>query len=121
MFYFLDRNTKSNLAVGDLVKVFSPKFQAFYRAKILNITDNAKFHVSYIDFGNEEIMESSDIFELPDELKLQVYSKKLIYFLNVFKLCLNDFFCRHQLPFEQQLKSLLMQKKLMTLKKYLAT
>jgi len=71
IYFFLDRNTKINPAIGDIVKVFSNSFNDFYRAKILNINDN-KFHVSYIDFGNTEFVSSNEIFELSDELKIKV-------------------------------------------------
>jgi len=67
----LDRNAKTNLVIGDIVKVFSHSFQDFYRAKILNI-DNNDFYVSYIDFGNTEKVHLGDIFELSDELKKEV-------------------------------------------------
>ncbi|XP_029347622.1 uncharacterized protein LOC100166817 isoform X3 [Acyrthosiphon pisum] len=63
-----DRNAKTNLVIGDIVKVFSHSFQDFYRAKIINI-DNKDFYVSYIDFGNTELVHLADIFELSDELK----------------------------------------------------
>ncbi|XP_026818102.1 uncharacterized protein LOC113557019 isoform X2 [Rhopalosiphum maidis] len=65
-----DRNAKVNPAIGDIVKVFSHLFSDFYRAKILDI-DNNQFHVSYIDFGNTEIVSSNEIFELSDELKIK--------------------------------------------------
>lgn len=71
-FFFLDRNTKINPVIGDIVKVFSNSFNDFYRAKILDINNN-KFHVSYIDFGNTEFVSSNEIFELSDELKIKVY------------------------------------------------
>lgn len=73
--HYLDRKTKTNLVIGDIVKVFSPSFQGLYRAEIINIVDNTDFHVSYLDFGNTEIIQSSDIFELSDELKIEVNQK----------------------------------------------
>ncbi|KAL4141977.1 hypothetical protein QTP88_004511 [Uroleucon formosanum] len=63
-----DRNAKSNIVIGDIVKVFSHSFQGFYRAKITNI-DNINVYVFYIDFGNTETVQLDDIFELSDELK----------------------------------------------------
>lgn len=68
----LDRKIKKHIIVGDLVKVFSPFFKDLFRAKIIDIIDNIKFHVFYIDFGNLEIVHSSDIFELSEELKIKV-------------------------------------------------
>jgi len=72
--FFLDRITKVNPVVGDIVKVYSHSFDGFYRAKILNI-DKKDFYVSYIDFGNVEKVHSCDIFELSDELKKEVWRK----------------------------------------------
>jgi len=86
--FLLDRNAKVNPAIGDIVKVFSHLFSDFYRAKILDI-DNNQFHVSYIDFGNTEIVSSNEIFELSDELKIKVYQKVMIYmYLNLIKIIL---------------------------------
>jgi len=79
--FLLDRIIKINPVVGDIVKVLSKSFGGLYRAKILNI-DNNDFHVSYIDFGNTEIVHSSEIFELSDELKKEVYQTS--YDINVF-------------------------------------
>lgn len=67
----LDRNAKTNLVIGDIVKVFSHSFQDLFRAKIIKI-DNKDFYVSYIDFGNTELVHLADIFELSDELKKEV-------------------------------------------------
>lgn len=69
---FSDREINTNLAVGDFVKVDSPFFTGFYRAKITNIIDNTKIHVLYIDFGNSEIVQSSDIFKLAHDLQIKV-------------------------------------------------
>lgn len=70
----LDRNAKTNVAIGDIVKVFSHSFQDFFRAKIIDI-DEKDFYVSYIDFGNTESVHLADIFELTDELKKEVWQK----------------------------------------------
>jgi len=75
----LDRKIKTNPAIGNIVKVFSPYFQDFYRAKILNIVNNNEFHVSYIDFGNVEIVHLNDIFELEHELSKEVSIYIYIY------------------------------------------
>lgn len=73
IFTFLDREIKTKLAVGDFVKVYSPFFNDFYRAKIIDIIDNNnEFHVFFIDFGNTEIVRSSDIFKLSHELQTKV-------------------------------------------------
>lgn len=39
-----------------------------FRAEILSIEKEDFFLVSYIDFGNTEIVQSRDIFELSNEL-----------------------------------------------------
>lgn len=72
--YDLDREAKLNPVIGDIVKVFSPSLQSFYRAKIISITDNVNFNVFYIDFGNSELVKLSDIFKLSNELKVEVYN-----------------------------------------------
>jgi len=72
LIYFLGRKVKTNSVIGDIVLVFSPSFQSFYRGKIINIVDNTDFHVLYIDFGNPEVVKFSNIFELPDNLKNKV-------------------------------------------------
>lgn len=58
--------------MGDIVKVFSLSFGGYYRAEIKNVI-NTDFYVSYIDYGNTELVQSSDIFELSNELKEQVF------------------------------------------------
>jgi hypothetical protein len=40
-----------------------------FRAKILKKEDKHLFRISFIDYGNEEIVLDDEIFELPDELK----------------------------------------------------
>lgn len=40
-----------------------------YRAKILKIEDEKHYLLSFIDYGNEEVVHVDGIFELPDELK----------------------------------------------------
>lgn len=69
--YFLDRKTKTNPAIGDMVKVLSPSFEGFFRAKIINIVENANL-VFYIDFGNTEVVQSNYLFELSDDLNKKV-------------------------------------------------
>lgn len=50
-----------------------------FRAEILSIESNGSFLVSYIDFGNTEIVQPSDIFELSNELL-----DKEVYLLYIF-------------------------------------
>lgn len=69
---FSDRKLKTNPLLDDVVKVLSPTFEDFYRAKILNIGNNGDILVFYIDFGNTEVVQSNNIFELSDDLKLKV-------------------------------------------------
>lgn len=72
LIHFSDHKTKTNAVIGDIVLMFSPSFQEFYRAKIINIK-NIDFHVSFIDYGNTEVVKSSNIFDLSDDLKNKVY------------------------------------------------
>lgn len=69
---FIDCNVKINPVVGDIVKVLSPLFQGLYRAKIVEVKSSNSYEVFYIDFGNIEIVQSKDIFELSDNLKKKV-------------------------------------------------
>lgn len=64
--------------VGDIVKVKLPRDQRLYRAKILSIGGNCSFHVLCIDFGNNEVVQSSDVFELSDKLNEKVRRITLI-------------------------------------------
>ncbi|VVC33181.1 Tudor domain [Cinara cedri] len=64
-----DRKIQTNLAIGDIVKVLSCFHEEFSRAEITNIENN-KVYVFLVDSGCSEIFDSSDIFELPDELKI---------------------------------------------------
>lgn len=75
---YLDRKTKTNIVIGDIVKVFSPTFQELYRAKIIQNVDGVNFRVFYIDFGNTEVVESSNIFELSDNLESKVHYNLMI-------------------------------------------
>lgn len=69
---FSDRKLKTNPLLGDIVKVLSPTFEDFYRAKILSVENNSDFNVFYIDFGNTEVVQSNNIFELSDDFKIKV-------------------------------------------------
>lgn len=63
---------KSNQMIGDFVKVHSPAYQQLRRAKIIDVKENDCFHVSYIDFGGTEVVNSHNIFELSMELSKMV-------------------------------------------------
>lgn len=63
----------------DIVKVKSPLYKEYYRAKIIGAENNDNFQVFYIDFGKKEVVQSSNIFELPDNLSKKVIWK--IYFV----------------------------------------
>lgn len=69
--FTIDRKNKTCVVEGEIVKVFSPLYQRFYRAKIIFII-NAEYQVFYIDFGQTEFVKLSDIFELSDNLKKKV-------------------------------------------------
>ncbi|CAI6358820.1 unnamed protein product [Macrosiphum euphorbiae] len=64
-----DKIPKYNPVVGDVVKVFSSKYDGlFFRAKILK-NNKGCYDVFYIDYGNIETVPSNVIYELADELK----------------------------------------------------
>lgn len=81
MVYYLDRKIKTNLALGDIVKAFSPSYEELYRAKVLNIENNGDIYVLFIDFGNTERIPSNYIYELSETLNIKVYNKTSCYFL----------------------------------------
>lgn len=68
----LDLKMKTNKIIGDFVKVNSPAYQQLRRAKIIDVKENSCFHVSYIDFGDSEVVHSRYIFELSTELNEKV-------------------------------------------------
>lgn len=80
MIYYLDKILKKNPNVGDIVKVYSTEFADFFRAEILTIENDNSFLVSYIDFGNTEIVKPRDIFELSNELLAKEVDIFIIYF-----------------------------------------
>jgi len=43
--------------------------EVMFRAKILKKVDEHHYHISFIDFGNEEIVHINNIYELSNELK----------------------------------------------------
>lgn len=76
--HFLDRNNKINPVIGDIVKVFSPFYKEFFRAKIVEIKGN-NYQVFYMDFGNYEQVQLRDIFELSNDFKIKVsYNSEII-------------------------------------------
>ncbi|XP_060853511.1 uncharacterized protein LOC132931636 isoform X2 [Rhopalosiphum padi] len=64
-----DCEVNAKPVLGDVVKVLSPTYNHFYRAKILSAESENCFRVSYIDYGDIEIAELCNIFELSDNLK----------------------------------------------------
>lgn len=68
----LDCKIITNPVIGDVVKVFSSIYGYFYRAKILSSEGKNCFRVSYIDYGDIAVVESSYIFELSDDIKKKV-------------------------------------------------
>lgn len=76
---------KTNPVIGDIVKALSLEFQSMFRAKILNIENNGSCLVCYIDYGNTEVVQSSDIYELSEELlyeEVYLFVKCLLIKLN---------------------------------------
>lgn len=76
---FLDHNPKTNIVIGDIVKVLSPSFKDYYRAEIVSSENNDSFYVFYIDFGNKELVKSSDIVELEDNLRKKVLLNRFFF------------------------------------------
>lgn len=68
----LDCKVNANPVIGDVVKVYSQLYRQFYRAKVISSEGNNCFCVSYIDYGDTEVVESSDIFELAENIKKKV-------------------------------------------------
>ncbi|XP_050420950.1 uncharacterized protein LOC126833572 isoform X2 [Adelges cooleyi] len=57
------------LEIGDVFGVRSTLDENFYRAKIINKTSENSYKVQYIDYGNEECVNSEDIVGISDDLK----------------------------------------------------
>lgn len=66
-----DSEVNANPVLGDIVKVLSPVYNSYYRAKILSAEGKNCFRVLYIDYGDIEMAELCNIFELSDNLKKQ--------------------------------------------------
>ncbi|KAM4029558.1 serine/threonine-protein kinase 31 [Anomaloglossus baeobatrachus] len=63
----------------DLDKVYGGLFSSdkcWYRCKLLNVVSDEQCAVSYIDYGNSEILASSSIVELPDEFQVPPIAQK---------------------------------------------
>lgn len=58
---------KVKIEVGDIVKAMYENVKS--RAKILKKINEKQYYVSFLDFGNEEVVSVDHIFELPDDLK----------------------------------------------------
>ncbi|XP_050057688.1 uncharacterized protein LOC114129948 isoform X1 [Aphis gossypii] len=71
MHHSSDSEVNANPVLGDIVKVFSPAYKSYYRAKILSAEGKNCFRVLYIDYGDIEMAELCNIFELSDNLKKQ--------------------------------------------------
>lgn len=61
-----DRKIKTNLVIGDIVKVLSPLFRDYYKAKIINIVINEGFHIFTL------IMEIQKLFNQMVYLNFQM-------------------------------------------------
>lgn len=78
-------DNKRDLNIGDKVYVRSLlNMVMFSRATIIDKIDD-KYKVFYIDYGNNELVNSDDIFELPDEFK-KVSDHSLVFLMNKFLL-----------------------------------
>lgn len=61
------KRKKIDIEIGDIVKAMF--LNVMYRAKVIKKVDQNHFYISFIDFGNDEIVHADEIFELPEELK----------------------------------------------------
>ncbi|XP_072009869.1 serine/threonine-protein kinase 31 [Engystomops pustulosus] len=63
----------------DMHKVYGGMFSAdkcWYRCKLLHVVNDEQCAVTYIDYGNTEILERSSIVELPEELQCPPIAQK---------------------------------------------
>lgn len=67
MIFFLEMIKMSDIKIGNIVMSLFEGYM--YRAKILNQVDQNHYCISFIDFGNNEIVHVDTIFELSDNLK----------------------------------------------------
>uniref|UniRef100_A0A8D0GJN9 Tudor domain-containing protein n=1 Tax=Sphenodon punctatus TaxID=8508 RepID=A0A8D0GJN9_SPHPU len=63
----------------DLTKIYGGRFsedKCWYRCKVLNVINGEKCQVLYIDYGNSEILNRSEIVEIPESLQFPNVAKK---------------------------------------------
>ncbi|XP_073437508.1 serine/threonine-protein kinase 31 isoform X3 [Dendrobates tinctorius] len=63
----------------DLDKVYGGMFSAdkcWYRCKLLHVVSDEQCAVTYIDYGNSEVIATSSIVELPEELQVPPIAQK---------------------------------------------
>ncbi|XP_075125935.1 serine/threonine-protein kinase 31 [Leptodactylus fuscus] len=63
----------------DLDKVYGGMFSAdkcWYRCKLLHVVNDEQCTVTYIDYGNTEVLDRASIVELPEELQSPPIAKK---------------------------------------------
>ncbi|XP_069585965.1 serine/threonine-protein kinase 31 [Ranitomeya imitator] len=63
----------------DLDKVYGGMFSAdkcWYRCKVLHVVSDEQCSVTYIDYGNSEVLATSSIVELPEELQVPPIAQK---------------------------------------------
>jgi len=58
--------------VGNVVSVLSPYYDIQFRGKIIKRLNDGTYDVFYIDFGNTEVVQRQDVFELSEDLKRKV-------------------------------------------------
>lgn len=66
----IDNESKSKILTPTVNQYCTCKFSqdnAWYRGKIIEISETLKVSIKYIDYGNSAVLEISDIHELPDE------------------------------------------------------
>ncbi|XP_075068340.1 serine/threonine-protein kinase 31 isoform X2 [Mixophyes fleayi] len=65
--------------IPDLDKVYGGMFSAdkcWYRCKLQHVVNDEQCAVTYIDYGNSEVLNRSNIVELPDDLQLPAVAQK---------------------------------------------
>lgn len=60
------KNVKKNIKPGDIIKAMFEGIM--FRAKILENVTNYDYLIFFIDYGNKEVVNVNEIYELPDEL-----------------------------------------------------
>lgn len=59
------------LIIGEIIGAKSILDDGFYRGKVLKQIDDTNYLIHYIDFGNKDKVSISNIFEIPNEYKVQ--------------------------------------------------